>query len=165
VVSEAWPVTLANLAGLRAAGLATARVFGPRTAWWASLLFLVDPWAVYHGRLVWMQSYEPAFAAPFYACVLFYHRHARARRDRDRRGSQPVGGNAGPPDRLRAAVRAGGHDRRATGAAALATLAGDPGWPRAAVFVLTWIPFMALEWRTGLVDLAALRAALGQRQP
>ncbi|MGC9522590.1 MAG: hypothetical protein ACP5HG_12000, partial [Anaerolineae bacterium] len=41
-------------------------------AWWAGLLFVVSPWAVHYGRLIWMVSFVPAFASALYACVLLY---------------------------------------------------------------------------------------------
>ena len=40
-----WLIALINLAGIGVAAWATARVFGWRVAWWAGLLFIVNPWA------------------------------------------------------------------------------------------------------------------------
>ena len=67
-----WLIGLINLLGLLGAGLATARVFGWRAAWWASLLFVVNPWAAYFSRLIWMPSFVPAFSSLLYACILLY---------------------------------------------------------------------------------------------
>ncbi|MGH2524837.1 MAG: hypothetical protein ACRDH2_20205, partial [Anaerolineales bacterium] len=72
ILGVAWLTALANLAGVLVAGLATARVFGERVGWWATLLFAVNPWAVYYGRLIWMQSFVPGFSSLLYACVLLY---------------------------------------------------------------------------------------------
>ena len=52
VFGVVWLIALVNLAGLGAAAWATARVFGWRVAWWAVLLFAVNPWAVYYSRLI-----------------------------------------------------------------------------------------------------------------
>lgn len=67
-----WLVALINLLGLAVAGWATVRVFGWRVGWWATVLFTVNPWAVYYGRLIWMQSFVPGFSALCYACTLLY---------------------------------------------------------------------------------------------
>lgn len=72
IISVCSFVAIVNLIGIAVAGWATARVFGSRVAWWATLLFVVNPWAVHYGRLIWMQSFVPAFAAVLYACVLLY---------------------------------------------------------------------------------------------
>jgi len=67
-----WLLALLHLLGILAAGLAITRVFGWRVGWWASLLFVVNPWAGYYARYVWQASFTPAFAAIFFACVLVY---------------------------------------------------------------------------------------------
>lgn len=71
-----WLVALVNLLGLAAAGWATARVLGWRVGWWTTLLFVVNPWAVYYGRLIWMQSFVPGFSALCYACLMLYFTQA-----------------------------------------------------------------------------------------
>ena len=67
-----WLIAIVNLLGIAAAGLAVARVFNWRVAWWATLLFVINPWAMHYGRLVWMQSFVPGFSAMLFACVLLY---------------------------------------------------------------------------------------------
>jgi hypothetical protein len=65
-------VALVNFAGVLALGWAAARVLSRRTAAWAMVLLAVNPWAVYYGRLIWMQSFVPGFAALALAAVLLY---------------------------------------------------------------------------------------------
>ena len=72
ILDVQWFLAFVNLLGLLAAGWAVARVFGWRAAWWATLLFVVNPWGVLHGRLLWMPSFTPAFAALLFACTLLY---------------------------------------------------------------------------------------------
>jgi hypothetical protein len=72
ILGVVWLITLVNLLGLLAAGLATARVFGWRVAWWACLLLIVNPWAVSFSRLIWMPSFVPGFSSMLYACLLLY---------------------------------------------------------------------------------------------
>ncbi|MBN2002888.1 MAG: hypothetical protein JXA21_05995 [Anaerolineae bacterium] len=72
IMGVCWFISIINLLGILVAGLATGRVFGWRVAWWSSLLFAVNPWAVEYGRLIWMVSFVPGFAAALYACVLLY---------------------------------------------------------------------------------------------
>ena len=72
ILGVVWWVGIVNLAGILAAGWATARVFGWRVGWWATLLFVVNPLGVSFARLIWMPSFIPGFAAMFYACVILY---------------------------------------------------------------------------------------------
>jgi hypothetical protein len=157
LLGEVWLVAVANLAGLLIAGLAAARVFGWRTAWWATLLFIVNPWAVYYGRLVWMQSYVPAFAAVFFACVLLYFA-------RQPRAKYVIVGALS----LSATIQV--HLTAVVLLVVLALVLACFPAPRrwrpwllgSALFVFTWIPFLLFEWRTGFADWTSLRAGLGQ---
>jgi len=67
-----WLVALINLGGIFALGFALARIFHWRVAVMGLTLFAVNPWAAYYGRLIWMQSFVPGFAAGLFACVLLY---------------------------------------------------------------------------------------------
>jgi len=151
-----WLVALVNLAGVLAAGWAAARVLGWRAAWWATLLFAVNPWAVYYGRLIWMQSFVPGFAALTLAFVLLYFCY------------QPRAYYlAGAAVCLSAVIQV--HltavvlvpvllvvavvFRSQVRAAHLLAAAG--------VFAVTWLPFMLFEVRNNFVDWHALRTGLG----
>jgi 4-amino-4-deoxy-L-arabinose transferase-like glycosyltransferase len=65
-------VGAANLLGVLSMAVAAARVFGWRTGWWAALLMVVCPWAAFYGRFVWMQTFVPAFSSMLLAFLLLY---------------------------------------------------------------------------------------------
>ncbi len=152
-----WFVALANLAGLFVAGAATQRVFGWRVAGWATLLFAVNPWADYYGRLIWMQSFVPCFASLFYACLLLYF--AEAPRTRYLLGAA-LSLSATIQVHLTAVVLL--LVLLLTAAACAQRVRWRPLLAGSALFALTWLPFFIFELRNGLVDLAALRTGLGQ---
>jgi 4-amino-4-deoxy-L-arabinose transferase-like glycosyltransferase len=152
-----WFIALLNLAGLGAAAWATARVFGWRTAWWATLLFAVNPWAVYYGHLIWMQTLVPGFASIFYACLLLYF------------ADQPkaiylIGGALS----LSAVIQS---HPTAVVLSVLVILLGicfhrrlrlKPLLISAGLFLLSFAPYLVFEIRHRFVDWYALRAGLGQ---
>ena len=152
-----WQLALVNLIGLGAAAWATARVFGWRVAWWATLLYAVSPWAVYYSRLIWLTTMVPGFAGIFYACLLLYFA------EQPRSIYLIVGALS-----LAAAVQA--HPT----ALLLALVAGVAGlcFPQrlrlkpilisAGLFALTFVPFLIFEIRHGFVDWSYLRAGMGQ---
>lgn len=67
-----WFIALFNLVGIAIAGWATAKVWGWRMAAGVTLLFIVNPWASYYARLIWMPSFVPGCAALLYACAVLY---------------------------------------------------------------------------------------------
>ena len=150
-----WLIALVNLAGLGLAAWATARVFGWRTAWWAALLFVVNPWAVYYGRIIWMQTFVPAFASIFFACVLLYFA--------DRPHTRYILGGALS---LSGAIQS--HPTALVLVAVLVVVGlCFPRrlrlWPLlagGALFLLSFAPYLVFEARLGFSDWQALRASV-----
>jgi hypothetical protein len=152
-----WLIALLNLAGIAAAAWATGRVFGWRTAWWAALLFTVNPWAAYYGRLIWMQTLVPAFASMFYACLLLYF----AERPRTRYAvlgalSLAAAVQFHPTALVLVGVTV------IVGACFHCRLRLKPLLAGATLFLLSFAPYMLFEIQHGFVDLQALRAQAGQ---
>lgn len=148
-------IAVVNLLGILAAGLATARVFNWRVAWWAMLLFAANPWAVYYGRLIWMQSFVPGFSAMLFACVLLYFAD-------DPKPRYLV---------LAALCLSAVIQTHLTSVAlllALATIAGvcfrrvklKPLIVGAGLFVLTFVPFLIFQWQTNFADWQTLQDGL-----
>jgi hypothetical protein len=155
VLGVVWMVALVNLAGVFGLGWAARRVYDGRAAWWAALLLAVNPWAVYYGRLIWMQSFVPGFAALTLACGLMYFGHAP-------RGRYALGGALA----LAATIQV-----HLTAVALLPVLLLAAFLFRrqvraahllgaGALFSLTWLPFLLFEIRNNFVDWQALRAGL-----
>ncbi len=153
-----WLIALLNLVGILAVGAATSRVFGWRAGWWAALLFAVAPWAVYYGRLIWMVSFVPAFAAGAYACLLLYLTV-------DQKPGYLVGGL------LLYAATVQTHLTALTLLPAL-FIAGVVLWRRlrwrplalgALLAAATFVPFIAFQVRSGFADLDAARSGLEGR--
>jgi 4-amino-4-deoxy-L-arabinose transferase-like glycosyltransferase len=151
-------VALVNLAGVFAAGWAAARVWGWRVAWWATLLFAVNPWAVYYGRLIWMQSFVPGFAGLTLAFALLYFGRAQ-------RWTYALGAALC----LSATIQV--HLTAVVLVPVLLVVAlvfrRQVRWPHllgaGGVFAITWLPFLWFEIRNNFVDWHALRAGLGLR--
>jgi len=159
VLSLPWVIALVNLAGLAGAGLATARVFGWRVGWWATLLFCVNPWVVHYSRTIWMQNFVPGFAALLFACVLLYFAH-RPR----------------PAYLVLAAVFLSATIQVHMSAAVLSLtllVVGVCDWRRvkarsvplivgAVLYGLSFAPYLIYQFRTNFADLESLRATLSQ---
>lgn len=152
-----WLVALVNLLGLVVAGWATVQVFGGRVGWWATLLFVVNPWAVYYGRLIWMQSFVPGFSALAYACAILYLAHTPRLR------YVIVGALS-----LAAVIQV--HLTSVIlipviALLALALLKRLPLWHiglGGGLFVASFAPFILFQFRTGFADWAALQAGLNR---
>lgn len=157
ILGVLWLIALVNLAGIGVAAWATGRVFGWRTAWWAALLFTVNPWAVYYGRLIWMQTLVPGFASIFYACLLLYF------------ADQPkvlyiiLGALS-----LSAAIQC---HPTALVLAGVAVIVGvcfhrrlrlKPLLAGAGLFLLSFTPYVVFEFQHSFVDWQTLRSSLGQ---
>ncbi len=158
IMGVCWFIALFNLLGILVAGLATARVFGRRVAWWASLLFVVNPWAVEYGRLIWMVSFVPGFAAALYACVLLYFA------DEAKPRYLILGALC-----LSATIQT--HLTTVTLLPALGIVALRH-WRRlriaplligAALFVLSFLPFIVFHVTSGFSDFQAMRSGLDNR--
>jgi 4-amino-4-deoxy-L-arabinose transferase-like glycosyltransferase len=154
--SVLWLNALVNLAGVGAAAWATGRVFGWRAAWWAALLFVVSPWAVYYGRIIWMQTFVPGFASLFFACILLYFAEQP-------RAGYIIGGALS----LSAAIQS---HPTALVLVALLLILGACFWRRLrfwplalgiGLFSLSFAPYLAFEARLGFADWRALGAGLG----
>lgn len=147
-------VALINLASVAATFFVLRPALGQRVALLTTLLYAVNPWAVYYARLIWNPTLIPLFSTLLLASLL--------------------------------AAFAGRHTGRATVLAFLwlaaaiqlhlASLALVPalallGWifrrrltiraliAGAALFVLTFAPFIVYEIETGFMDLADFRQA------
>ncbi|MBI3287881.1 MAG: glycosyltransferase family 39 protein, partial [Chloroflexi bacterium] len=72
ILGVAWLTALANLAALLIAYWAVAKVFGPRVALSATLLYAVNPWSVHYSRLILNPTLVPLFAALLLASLLQY---------------------------------------------------------------------------------------------
>jgi 4-amino-4-deoxy-L-arabinose transferase-like glycosyltransferase len=157
ILGVLWLIALVNLAGIGVAAWATGRVFGWRTAWWAALLFTVNPWAAYYGRLIWMQTLVPGFASLFYACVLLYFA------DQPKAVYVIVGALS-----LSAAIQ---FHPTALVLAAVVAIVGVCFYRRlrvkpllvgAGLFLLSFAPYLIFELQHNLIDWHTLRSSLGQ---
>jgi len=157
ILGVVWLIALLNLAGIAAAAWATGRVFGWRTAWWAALLFVVNPWAEYYGRLIWMQTLVPAFASICYACLALYFAEKP-------RAWYAIAGALS----LAAAVQFHPTALVLVGVAVVVgvcfhrRLRLRPLLAGTTLFVLSFAPYLLFEFQHGFVDLQALRSQVGQ---
>ncbi|MBN1873512.1 MAG: hypothetical protein JXA33_04720 [Anaerolineae bacterium] len=158
MIGICWFIALINLLGILVAGLATARVFGQRVAWWASLLFVVNPFAVMYGRLIWMVSFVPGFASALYACVILYFA------DEARSRYLILGALS-----LSATIQT--HPTTVTLLPVLALLAIRyfrririrPFWVALGIFILSFTPFLIFHIATGFSDIEVMRSGLQNR--
>jgi 4-amino-4-deoxy-L-arabinose transferase-like glycosyltransferase len=72
ILAVSWLTVLLNLGGLIISAWIAYRLFGGRVALLAALLYAVNPWLVYHGRLIWNQTLVPFFSALTLASLLSY---------------------------------------------------------------------------------------------
>jgi hypothetical protein len=72
VLSVAIMTLISGMVAVVATGWATYRVFGKRAAFWAALLFAVNPWGVLYSQQIWNQTMVPVFASLMFACLLLY---------------------------------------------------------------------------------------------
>ena len=72
VLSVAIMTLISGMVAVAATGWATRRVFGERAAFWAALLFAVNPWGVLYSQQIWNQTMVPVFASLMFACLLLY---------------------------------------------------------------------------------------------
>lgn len=72
VLSVALMTLASGMVAVAVTGWATYRVFGKRAAFWAALVFAVNPWGVLYSQLIWNQTMVPVFAALMFACLLLY---------------------------------------------------------------------------------------------
>lgn len=152
-----WLTALVNLGGIAALVWATAQVFGNRVAVWAGVLFVVNPWAVYYGRQIWLPSFTPGLAALTYACALLYF--ARAPRWR----YVLIGA-------LSFAATIQMHMTAGVLVGALVIMAAcfpyqlrlKPLMVGAVLFGLMFVPFLMFHIQTRFADWEALRAGVGR---
>ncbi len=152
-----WLIALINLAGLAAAAWAAGRVFGWRTAWWATLLFAVNPWAVYYARLVWMQTVVPGFASLFFACLLLYFAEAPRTRYVVVGALSLSGVIQSHPTTMVLGVVVS-----LTGLCFYRRVKIGPLLAGVGLLLVSFAPFLLFEVQHNFVDLATLRASLGQ---
>ena len=72
VLSVALMTLVSGMVAVAVTGWATYRVFGKQAAFWAALVFAVNPWGVLYSQLIWNQTMVPVFAALMFACLLLY---------------------------------------------------------------------------------------------
>jgi hypothetical protein len=72
VLSVALMTLVSGMVAVAVTGWATYRVFGKRAAFWAALVFAVNPWGVLYSQLIWNQTMVPVFASLMFACLLLY---------------------------------------------------------------------------------------------
>ena len=72
ILSVAILTMVSGLIAIAATGWATYRVLGRRVAFWAVLIFAVNPWSVHYSQLIWNQTMVPIFSSLMLACLLVY---------------------------------------------------------------------------------------------
>jgi len=72
ILSVAIMTLISGMVAVVVTGWATYRVFGKRAAFWAALLFAVNPWGVFYSQQIWNQTMVPVFASLMFACLLLY---------------------------------------------------------------------------------------------
>ncbi len=72
ILSVAILTMLSGVTAILAAGWATYRALDERIALWAMLIFAVNPWSVHYSQLIWNQTMVPVFSSLMLACLLLY---------------------------------------------------------------------------------------------
>ena len=70
-------IALINTAAVAGCYLLTRKWFGLGPAFFASVLFALNPWAVIFSRKIWAQTSLPIFTVALLACLLLYQRGRR----------------------------------------------------------------------------------------
>jgi len=63
---------ISGMIAIVAAAWVTRRLFGKRAAFWASLIFAVNPWSVNYSQVIWNQTMVPVFATLTLVSLLYY---------------------------------------------------------------------------------------------
>lgn len=72
ILSVAILTMISGLIAILATGWALYRVLGRGVAFWAVLIFAVNPWSVHYSQLIWNQTMVPIFSSLMLACLLVY---------------------------------------------------------------------------------------------
>jgi hypothetical protein len=72
ILSVAIMTLVSGMVAVAVTGWATYRVFGKSAAFWAALLFAVNPWGVFYSQQIWNQTMVPVFASLMFTCLLLY---------------------------------------------------------------------------------------------